>query len=114
MRIYSVKTGRVVSTLSSSSIGSSDSRINSGEGHSDLITAAILNPENPFQLITASLDGNIKVWDFLDAELLQTIHIGSPISHMCAHDRFKGQVFIAVLTKLKKYKNPSCKHTLCP
>ncbi|THH10974.1 hypothetical protein EW145_g971 [Phellinidium pouzarii] len=105
VRIYSVATGKVVSTLSSTSTGSSASRIASGQGHSDVITAVILNPENPFQLITASLDGNIKIWDFLDAMLLQTIHIGKPISHMCAHENLKGQIFIAVLTKLKENRS---------
>ncbi|EJD03775.1 uncharacterized protein FOMMEDRAFT_167102 [Fomitiporia mediterranea MF3/22] len=105
VRIYSVATGKVVSTLSSSSMGSSASRVTSGEGHSDVITSAILNPENPFQLLTASLDGDIKIWDFLDAVLLQTIHVGRPISHMCSHGKFKGQVFIAVPTKLKKFSS---------
>ncbi|KAI5124094.1 hypothetical protein M0805_000908 [Coniferiporia weirii] len=109
VRIYSVATGKVISTLSSSSTGSSASRIANGEGHTDAITSAILNPENPFQLLTASLDGDIKIWDFLDAVLLQTIRIGKPISHMCAHEKFKGQVFIAVLTKLKKNRSATYK-----
>ncbi|OCB85603.1 hypothetical protein A7U60_g7252 [Sanghuangporus baumii] len=102
VRIYSVASGKVVSTLSSSSIGSSASRVAIGEGHSDVITSAILNPADPFQLLTASLDGDIKIWNFLDAVLLDTIHIGNPISHMCAHEKFKGQVFVAVPTKVKR------------
>lgn len=102
VRIYSASTGRVVSTLSSSATSSSGSRITTGEGHSDVITAAILSPENPFQLITASLDGCVKVWDFLDAVLLRTIDVGKPISKMCAHKRFKDCVFIASITKSKK------------
>ncbi|KAL5495084.1 NAN1_2 [Sanghuangporus weigelae] len=102
VRIYSVASGKVVSTLSSSSIGSSASRVAIGEGHSDVITSAILNPADPFQLLTASLDGDIKIWNFLDAVLLDTIHIGDPISNMCAHEKFKGQVFVAVPTKVKR------------
>ena len=102
VRIYSVATRKVVSTLSSSSIGSSASRVANGEGHSDVITSAIVNPEDPFQLLTASLDGDIKIWNFLDAMLVRTIRIGYPISHMCAHKKLKGQVFIAVLTKQRK------------
>ncbi|KAL5519149.1 NAN1_1 [Sanghuangporus vaninii] len=102
VRIYSVASGKVVSTLSSSSIGSSASRVAIGEGHSDVITSAILNPADPFQLLTASLDGDIKIWNFLDAVLLDTIHVGNPISHMCAHEKFKGQVFVAVPTKVKR------------
>lgn len=91
-----------MSTLSSSPIGSSASRVAVGEGHSDIITSAILNPDDPYQLLTASLDGDIKIWNFLDAVLLDTIHIGNPISHMCAHNKFKGQVFVAVPTKVKR------------
>ena len=68
------------------------------------INAAIINPVNPYQLLTASLDGDIKIWDYLEAVLLQTIRIGHPISHMCAHEKFKGHVFIAVLTKLQTSK----------
>ena len=98
----------MVSTLSSSPVGSSASRVASGEGHTDLITAAILNPENPFQLLTASLDGDIKVWDFLDAVLLRTIRIGQPISHICAHQKFLGQVFVSTLTKYDGTKNALC------
>lgn len=99
-----MSTGKVVSTLSSasSSSGSSASRVPVGEGHTDLITTVLVNPLNAFQLITASLDGCIKVWDFLDAVLLQTIEVGKPISHMCAHEKFKGHVFIAASTKNKK------------
>lgn len=112
MRIYSVATGKVVSTLSSSSSASSASRVPAGGGHTDSITAAVLNPENSFQLITASLDGTIKLWDFLDAVLLQTIDVGQPVSHMCAHEQFKGQVFVATLTKPTKAafhkREPAC------
>jgi NET1-associated nuclear protein 1 (U3 small nucleolar RNA-associated protein 17) len=102
VRIYSANTGKVVSTLSTSSAGSSASRNSIGEGHADTITSVVLNPENPFQLLTSSLDGCIKVWDFLDAVLLQTIDIGEPITYMCVHDRFKGHVFAAALTKTPK------------
>ncbi|THH12798.1 hypothetical protein EW146_g7353 [Bondarzewia mesenterica] len=60
VKIYSSSTGQVVSTLSASSSGSSSG----AGGHSDLITSALLNPHNAFQLITGSLNGYIKVWDF--------------------------------------------------
>ena len=53
VRIYSRTTGQVVSTLSS------------GPGsHFAAITAIMINPANPLQLLTASLDGRVKVWDF--------------------------------------------------
>nr|VWO94276.1 Transcriptional repressor rco-1 [Ganoderma boninense] len=93
VKIYSVATGEVVSTLTappnsvSGAAGSSQ--------HSDTITAAILNPHNPFQLITGSLDGYIRTWDFLDASLLQTISISQPIFHLASHDQFRDYVFVA-------------------
>jgi NET1-associated nuclear protein 1 (U3 small nucleolar RNA-associated protein 17) len=67
-----------------------------------MITSAILNPNNPFQLITSSLDGLIRVWDFLDAVLLQTISIEQPIIHLCAHEKFPEYVFVAVVKNTKK------------
>ena len=100
MKIHSVATGEVVSTLtpppSSVSAGAGSSQ------HSDTVTSAILNPHNPFQLITGSLDGYIRVWDFLDASLLQTISISSPVFHIATHEVLKGYVFIAAARPTKK------------
>lgn len=99
IRVYSAETGEILSTLSSTSAKGSSSRVPKSEGHSDVITAIVINPENPFQLLSASLDGTIKIWDYLDASLIQTIHVGRPISQMCVHEKFKGHAFVAVLTK---------------
>ncbi|TDL28123.1 WD40 repeat-like protein [Rickenella mellea] len=99
VKIYSTVTGKVVSTISPSSSGSSASRSSCGQGHTDLVTAAILHPQNPFQLLTASLDGFVKIWDFLDAVLLQSIDVGMPISHMCANNKLLGHVFLSVQSK---------------
>ena len=100
MKIHSVASGEVVSTLtpppSSVSAGAGSSQ------HSDTVTSAILNPHNPFQLITGSLDGYIRVWDFLDAALLQTISVTSPVFHIAAHEVLKGYVFIAAARPTKK------------
>lgn len=84
-------TGAVVSTLSSGTPGS----------HTDAITSAILNPHNAFQLITGSLDGHIKVWDFLDAVLLQTISVEQPIHFIVAHELFKDTVFVSAVRRKK-------------
>lgn len=107
VRIYSASTGKVVSTLSPSQSESSSSRqrkANHGS-HTDKVTSVILNPANQFQVITASLDGCIKIWDFLEAVLLRTIATGSPISHMCAHEQIDGHVFVA--TKSEKNSDQS-------
>jgi NET1-associated nuclear protein 1 (U3 small nucleolar RNA-associated protein 17) len=87
VKIYSVATGQVVSTLSAP-------RPAGNEAPSDLLTSATLNPHNAFQLITGSLNGCLMVWDFLDAMLLQIIDIAQPIYHICVHDRFKDSVFV--------------------
>jgi NET1-associated nuclear protein 1 (U3 small nucleolar RNA-associated protein 17) len=63
--------------------------------HTDLITSILLSPENAFQLVTGSLDGTIKVWDFMDGVLLQTIVLAQPIYHICAHETLKGHIFVA-------------------
>ncbi|KAK0465574.1 WD40 repeat-like protein [Desarmillaria tabescens] len=89
IKIYSVATGQVVSTLSAPQSAS-------GDISSDLLTCAILNPHNAFQLITGSLNGRIHIWDFLDANLLKIIDISQPIYHLCAHEKYKDAVFVAV------------------
>ncbi|GJJ09898.1 hypothetical protein Clacol_004122 [Clathrus columnatus] len=75
----------------SSSTGPSSSQ---DVGHSAEITSILINPQNTFQLISSSLDGCIKIWDYLEAVLLSTFNFKQPITHMCAHDRQPNYVFI--------------------
>ncbi|EST08931.1 WD40 repeat [Kalmanozyma brasiliensis GHG001] len=90
VRIYSRTTGQVVSTLSS------------GPGsHFAAITAIMINPANPLQLLTASLDGRVKVWDFLDGVLLSSFDLQLPISGMTAHASSPNTVYVL----LKKYRH---------
>lgn len=90
VRIYSRTTGQVVSTLSSGA----------GSHFAD-ITAIMINPANPLQLLTASLDGRVKVWDFLDGVLLSSFDLQLPISGMTAHASNPNTVFVL----LKKYRH---------
>ena len=90
VRIYSRTTGQVVSTLSS------------GPGsHFAAITAIMIHPANPLQLLTASLDGRVKVWDFLDGVLLSSFDLQLPISGMAAHASSPNTVFVL----LKKFRH---------
>lgn len=97
VKIHSRTTGQVVSTLSAvGAPSSSGTQKGIDEAHTAAITGMLINPQNPLQLITASLDGTIKIWDFLDAVLLKSIAIGYPVTHVCAHADSKGHVFVAV------------------
>jgi NET1-associated nuclear protein 1 (U3 small nucleolar RNA-associated protein 17) len=107
IKIYSAVTGEIVSTLSSAHPYRVDPKTMPPNweppSSSDLITSAVLNPHNPFQLITSSLNGCIMVWDFLDAILLQVVDLQQPITHLSAHDKFKDSVFVGA----NKVKNQS-------
>lgn len=87
MKIYASATGQVVSTLTPPRISSQES---------DSVTCAILNPQNTFQLITGSLDGCLRIWDFMDGNLLKTVDVTQPILRICAHEQHKDVVFVAV------------------
>ncbi|KAH7927287.1 WD40 repeat-like protein [Leucogyrophana mollusca] len=94
IKIHSTASGKVLSTLP----GSQD------QGHSDVITSAILSAKNAFQLITASLDGTIKIWDFLEGVLLYTLSIEQPIHHICAHEKINDHIFVSTAKAKKKEK----------
>lgn len=99
VKIHSVETGHVVSTLSPAN---SSSKPTSPTGYGDAITSMVLSPHNPFQLLTASMDGCIRLWDFVDAVLLQTIDISKPILQIAAHEKFKNEVCVAISRGTKK------------
>ncbi|KAJ7786480.1 quinon protein alcohol dehydrogenase-like superfamily [Mycena metata] len=87
VRIYAVTTGKVVSTLSIP-------RPTGYDASGDILTCAVLNPHNAFQLITGSVLGVLAVWDFLEGSLLQTVDISQTVHHMCVHENFKDTVFV--------------------
>lgn len=106
IKIYSVSTCHVVSTLS---IAGTASRPSNPTGYGEAITSMSLNPHNPFQLFTGSLDGCVRVWDFVDAILLQTIDVCYPILYLAAHANFKNEVCVAVSKKTRKLNhNRTC------
>jgi len=104
VKVFSRLTGQLVSTLSSTQSASTKKTWTGRqlcESHTAAITGLCVNPHNSLQLLTSSLDGTIKVWDYLDALLLRTIDVEFPISHMIAHSSIKGSVYVA----LKKPKS---------
>jgi NET1-associated nuclear protein 1 (U3 small nucleolar RNA-associated protein 17) len=100
VKIFSRVTGQLVSTLSSTQSTSTQTSWSGRlicESHTAAITGIAINPYNSLQLLTSSLDGTIKVWDYLDATLLRTIDLEFPISHMIAHASVKGSVYVALM-----------------
>lgn len=95
IKIYSVATTRVISTLNV------HSRAEEDHGEAARITSMILSPQNAFQLITASTDGLLRIWDFLDAILLRTINCRKSISHLVSHSSMKDHVIIVTYGKRK-------------
>lgn len=87
-------TGLVVSTLWAASQDSSMSRLSAGTQQSDAIVAVALHPHNVYQLITGSAGGLICIWNFLDADLIQTIDTQQAITHIAVHKSFKDHIFI--------------------
>jgi NET1-associated nuclear protein 1 (U3 small nucleolar RNA-associated protein 17) len=80
-------TGAVVKILS---------QLTTAGGHENKVTRVILNPKNPMQLYSASLDGTIKLWDYNDDILLKTFTINKPIQHMVMSDKLPDQAYIVV------------------
>ena len=76
IKIFSVSSGKLVSQLNEAS-PSTSSEIPPAQ-----ITGLFLSPSNSLQLITTSLDGYIRIWDYLEGFVLRTIDCGHPI--ICA------------------------------
>ncbi|EKM61312.1 uncharacterized protein PHACADRAFT_180447 [Phanerochaete carnosa HHB-10118-sp] len=102
VKIHSASSGQVISTLTSVN---SASKPSSATGYGEAVTSMVLSPHNPFQLLTASMDGCVRLWDFVDAVLLQTIEVSRPILQIAAHERYKNEVCIAISRGTKKLNN---------
>ncbi|KAF8999080.1 WD40 repeat-like protein [Cyathus striatus] len=92
VKVHSVATGKVVSTLSVPPLPHSSGK----KPSSSILTSAALSPLNPYQLITGCLDGRLIIWDIVDGILLRTVDVGQPILHLCVHEKFPDNVFLAV------------------
>lgn len=100
VKIFATSTGQLVSTLSSppSSTGAL----------AEALTSVVLNPQNIFQIITGSLDGLIRIWDYLDATLIKTMEIGQPIHYISTHPKYQDYIFVSA-TRPNKQKKKACK-----
>lgn len=87
--IVSRLTNRVVTTLSGDNTPEE-------HRHTAPITGMELSSFNPLQVITTSLDGTIKTWDYLDSELHDNVQVGHAIVSMSASMQWKNRLFVAV------------------
>lgn len=97
VKIHSRTTGEVVSTLLPPRLTTLDTESDRlAKSSAATVTGILIHPANPMQLLTSSMDGTIRVWDFLDAILLRTIDVGFPITHLTAHRSNKDGVYVAI------------------
>ncbi|KAF7726185.1 WD repeat-containing protein 75 [Apophysomyces ossiformis] len=90
IKIYNVATGAVVKVLS---------RSPQAGGHSHKVIRVMLNPKNPLQLYSASLDGTIKLWDYNDEILLKTFNVYQAIQNMIISPSDPEYAYIVVRNK---------------
>ncbi|NXY83150.1 WDR75 protein, partial [Alcedo cyanopectus] len=62
-------------------------------GHADLVTGVQLSPHNHMQLYSSSLDGTIKLWDFMDGIPIKTFTVGSKLLALYVLARYEDLVF---------------------
>ncbi|GAA5880376.1 hypothetical protein JCM3774_006741 [Rhodotorula dairenensis] len=94
VRIYSVRSTELVSTLSIP-------HTTPGEGASSkksrtTVTAVLLSPSNPRQLVVGASDGRLRIWDYVDGTLLRTLELGAAVVHATASSNLPDQVFVAL------------------
>ena len=85
-------TGRVVAKIAAPASSTTDRMY---EGSHMPILAAILHARNPLQILTASEDGFIRVWDYADSSLLDAIDTDMSVYQMCAHKGLGEQILVA-------------------
>ncbi|NXU49613.1 WDR75 protein, partial [Turnix velox] len=65
-------------------------------GHADLVTGIQLNPHNHMQLYSSSLDGTIKLWDFMDGIPIKTFTVGSKLMALYTIASCEDSVFVVI------------------
>ncbi|NWR84589.1 WDR75 protein, partial [Furnarius figulus] len=68
-------------------------------GHADLVTGIQLNPQNHMQLYSSSLDGSIKLWDFMDGIPIKTFTVGSKLLALYTLASVEDSVFVVIPEK---------------
>ncbi|XP_032921101.1 WD repeat-containing protein 75 [Catharus ustulatus] len=68
-------------------------------GHADLVTGIQLNPHNHMQLYSCSLDGTIKLWDFMDGIPIKTFTVGTKLLALYTLASAEDSVFAVIPKK---------------
>ncbi|BGP24124.1 WD repeat domain 75 [Rhodotorula toruloides] len=94
VKIYSVRTTQLMSTLSISPYASSSS--SQAPLQRATVSAVLLSPSNRRQLVVASTDGKVRLWDYLEGRLLRTLEMGAPVVHATANANLPDQLYVAL------------------
>ncbi|XP_065697099.1 WD repeat-containing protein 75 [Patagioenas fasciata] len=81
VKIYSLGTGETLRLMG---------------GHADVVTGVQLNPRNHMQLYSSSLDGSIKLWDFMDGIPIKTFTVGCKLLALYALASCEDSVFVII------------------
>ncbi|GAA5909791.1 hypothetical protein JCM8208_005460 [Rhodotorula glutinis] len=101
VKVYSVASTQLMSTLSIRPYSSSSSSASTNEPAAlrrATVSAVLLSPSNPRQLVVAATDGKVRLWDYLDGALLRTLDLGAPILHATANPNLADHLFVALGT----------------
>ncbi|XP_043105326.1 WD repeat-containing protein 75 [Puntigrus tetrazona] len=70
--------------------------LHSLQGHTNQVTGISLNPANHLQVYSCSVDGTVKLWDFIDGILIKTFIVGSPLLAIYLSEKHEGVLFLHV------------------
>ncbi|GAA5845103.1 hypothetical protein JCM9279_005434 [Rhodotorula babjevae] len=101
VKVYSVASTQLMSTLSIRPYSSASSPSTTNEPAAlrrATVSAVLLSPSNPRQLVVAATDGKVRLWDYLDGALLRTLDLGAPILHATANPNLADHLFVALGT----------------
>ncbi|GAA5926086.1 hypothetical protein JCM3775_005198 [Rhodotorula graminis] len=100
VKVYSVASTQLMSTLSIRPYSSSTATTTNEPAalRRATVSAVLLSPSNPRQLVVAATDGKVRLWDYLDGALLRTLDLGAPILHATANHNLADHLFVALGT----------------
>ena len=66
------------------------------------ITGILINEANSLQLLVASTDGLLRIWDYLEGTILRTISFDTAIRHIQSNPKDSNRLYVAVSKALPK------------